>query len=35
VFKRDPEAYWFDDYKELVDEYSPLAELAGVDAEFF
>jgi KamA family protein len=35
VFKRNPDAYWFDDYKELVDEYSPLAELADVDAEFF
>ena len=35
VFKRDPEAYWFDDYKELVDEYSPLAEPAGIDADFY
>ncbi len=35
VFKRDPEAYWFDDYKELVDEYSPVGETAGVDADFF
>ena len=35
VFKRDPEAYWFDDYKELVDEYSPLNEPAGVEADFY
>ena len=35
VFKRNPDAYWFDDYKELVDEYSPVGETAGVDAEFF
>lgn len=35
VFKRDPEAYWFDDYKELVDEYSPMAEPAGVEIDFF
>jgi L-lysine 2,3-aminomutase len=35
VFKRNPDAYWFDDYKELVDEYSPLAELAGIDSDFF
>ena len=35
VYKRDPDAYWFDDYKELVDEYSPVGETAGVDTEFF
>ena len=35
VFRRDPDAYWFDDYKELVDEYSPVGETAGVDSEFF
>jgi KamA family protein len=35
VFKRNPDAYWFDDYKELVDEYSPVGEAAGVDTEFF
>jgi lysine 2,3-aminomutase len=35
VFKRNPDAYWFDDYKELVDEYSPLDELAGIVSEFF
>ena len=26
VFKRNPEAFWFDDYKELVDEYAPVGE---------
>lgn len=31
VFKRDHDAYWFDDYKELVDEYSAVSETAGVD----
>lgn len=35
VFKRNSEAYWFDDYKELVDEYVPAGEAAGVDADFF
>ncbi len=35
VFKRNPDAYWFDDYKELVDEYSPVGETAGIDSEFF
>ncbi len=35
VFKRNPDAYWFDDYKELVDEYSPVCETAGIDSEFF
>ena len=35
VFKRNPDAYWFDDYKELVDEYSPVGETAGIDFEFF
>jgi KamA family protein len=35
VYKRNPDAYWFDDYKELVDEYSPLGEPAGVDSEYF
>ena len=35
VFKRNPDAYWFDDYKELVDEYSPVGEAAGVDSEYF
>jgi lysine 2,3-aminomutase len=35
VFRRNPDAYWFDDYKELVDEYSPLGEPAGVDSEYF
>ncbi len=35
VFNRNPDAYWFDDYKELVDEYSPVGETAGIDSEFF
>ncbi len=35
VYRRNPDAYWFDDYKELVDEYSPLAETAGVDSDYF
>jgi KamA family protein len=35
VFKRNPDAYWFDDYTELVDEYSPVGEAAGVDVDFF
>ncbi|NIQ01812.1 MAG: KamA family radical SAM protein [Nitrospinaceae bacterium] len=35
VFKRQPEAFWFDDYTELVDEYSPVTEPAGVDNDFF
>ena len=26
VFKRNPDAFWFDDYKELVDEYAPVGE---------
>lgn len=26
VFKRNPEAFWFDDYTELVDEYAPVSE---------
>lgn len=35
VFKRNPEAYWFDDYKEMVEEYSLLGETAGVDSDFY
>ncbi len=35
VFKRNPGAYWFDDYKELVDEYSPVWETAGVESNYF
>ncbi len=35
VYKRNPEAYWFDDYTELVDEYTPMGEPAGVDSEYF
>jgi KamA family protein len=35
VFKRNSEAYWFDDYKEMVEEYSPLGETAGVDSDFY
>ena len=35
VFKRNHEAYWFDDYKELVDEYSPVGESAGIDSNYF
>jgi len=35
VYKRNPDAYWFDDYEELVDEYSPIGEPAGVDSEYF
>ena len=35
VFKRNPEAYWFDDYTELVDEYSPVGESAGIESDFF
>jgi lysine 2,3-aminomutase len=26
VFKRNPDAFWFDDYKELVDEHAPIEE---------
>ncbi len=35
VFKRNPDAYWFDDYKELVDEYVPIGELAGIQSNYF
>lgn len=35
VFKRNPEAYWFDDYQELVDEYSPVGESAGIESIYF
>jgi KamA family protein len=35
VYRRNPDAYWFDDYRELVDEYSPVGEPAGVDSEYF
>ena len=35
VFKRNPDAYWFDGYTELVDEYSPVSEPAGIESDFF
>ena len=35
VFKRNPEAHWLDDYKELVDEYSPAGEAAGIESIYF
>ena len=35
VFKRNPDAFWFDDYKELVDEYSPVGETSGVESNYF
>ena len=35
VYKRNPEAYWFDDYTELVDEYTPMGEPAGLDSEYY
>ncbi len=35
VFKRNPDAYWFDGYTELVDEYSPVGEPAGIESDFF
>jgi len=35
VFKRNPDAYWFDDYKELVDEYVPVGESAGIESIYY
>ena len=35
VYRRNPKAHWFDDYTELVDEYSPMGTPAAADSNFF
>ena len=35
VYRRNPQAYWFDDYGDPVEEFSPIAESVGIESNYF